>query len=832
MKRIFFLSIAILPLMIYAANWTVGPAGCDFTTIQSAIDDLNVVSGDIISVIGGGPYGPLEIGNKGLTIVADGTVIIDDGDTDGHCIEFTSSCLETTTIKGFIVQDGNPAGNGGGIYIENRNVTIENCIIQQNHITGDGGGIFFSGNDEYTLTIKNCVIKDNVCMVNGGGIYFYGTGADSLVIDECDIHLNIAEEDGGGIYCDGNGEQTVKISNCTIYSNECNNNSSVFGGGGILCLDSKIEFDYLTIYGNTSCYNGGGIFVRTSVGETPEAFFDNLLVYENHSEGHGSGICIQNIGNAAMYIKNCTVADNTQTDNNFGGIHVSSHAINVINCIVYGNDGQAGQEQYLQPEEDTTTYSCIEGGYGEPEYMNIGGDPEFVSGTNYTLEYWSPCIDTGDPDSDNDPDGSPTDMGWNYHAHDVYTWQYGGSVVRYIWRCFPRLPFTPPVTSNTGQGIEVDEAWEFWDPIPDGLTAWYANEGTVHEIGSYNAGTDIWSWTYSRDIYSARGYKLDKDDEESSLMFSRGLLCEDTTELTTTANTTAWLGYFLEASQKVLDAFPQDVINDAIKIWTSSWCISRATTVDPWSGTPNSCYIHYTDAVLISTVNQNHTFTWETPGRDNEVIYRLPAEHFTFDEDIEYFPVYVEFAENDIPEEVAIFIDGTCHGAEVVNGTVCQICSHILQEEPGQEIEFRFWNDERSEIKRIRNYSIESGDSGIYESGKLLTGSAGIHYKVSFRDNVDEINPVKYNLICYPNPFNPEMRISFSLEETQNVKLDIFNLRGQKVKSLVDETFRPDSYDIIWEGDDSSDRKVSSGVYYVRLQVGDEMVNRKVILLK
>jgi flagellar hook assembly protein FlgD len=84
----------------------------------------------------------------------------------------------------------------------------------------------------------------------------------------------------------------------------------------------------------------------------------------------------------------------------------------------------------------------------------------------------------------------------------------------------------------------------------------------------------------------------------------------------------------------------------------------------------------------------------------------------------------------------------------------------------------------------------------------------------------------------YPNPFNPELTISFSVGETHEVKLDIYNIRGQKVRSLVNETYRPDNYNIVWKSDDNNGNKVSSGIYYIRLQVGNDIMNEKVILMK
>ncbi|MCK5843026.1 MAG: hypothetical protein KAH31_12705, partial [Candidatus Sabulitectum sp.] len=347
--------------------------------------------------------------------------------------------------------------------------------------------------------------------------------------------------------------------------------------------------------------------------------------------------------------------------------------------------------------------------------------------------YYSPCIDTGDDDSAyNDPDGSVGDMGYEFHKQDIYSWGSGGSVVQYIWYSFPRLT-DPQENSNTGQGFDVEYSWEFWNPIPDGLTAWYATEGTEHESGDYI--NDEWDWDNEVDIHSTRGYKLDKDDAGTCLMFSRGLLCEADTELSTTMNTTDWLGYFLTSSQFVLDAFPSEVQDVAIKIWTQNWCISRATTNDPWSGSPALCKLNYKDCVLITTVNRSFDFEWETPGRDDEPDYRPRAEHFTFSDDIEYFPIYVDFAANDLPQEVAIYVNDVCRGAQVVEDTITQICAYILEEEQGQEIEFAFWYDDRSEVMPKSTYLVYNDETGDYEQRSLITGIPGIHYEVSFEDS-------------------------------------------------------------------------------------------------
>ena len=417
------------------------------------------------------------------------------------------------------------------------------------------------------------------------------------------------------------------------------------------------------------------------------------------------------------------------------------------------------------------------------------------------------------------------------HEPDTYSWQQGNLTRIYLWRCFPRLPFPADVPENDGREIDVDLAWENWNPIPTSyFYSWHESTNPVVN-GRY---TITWTWTPpTYEVNSTKGYKLQRTGTGDPMMFSRGLLCEEDVELSTSPGED-WLGYFLPSSQRVLDAFPSEVSEDAIKIWTQDWCISRSSINDPWTGSPNSCILHYKDAVLITTVEHNHSFQWESPARDDEMGYRPVAENFTFIDEIDYQPIYAYFEEVDIPQEVAVYVNDVCKGAQVVEDTICQICAYILEEDEGEEIEFAFWYDDRSDIERCNSYLVFNEDSGEYEQQSLLTGTPGIHYEVSFEGGYgyEDVIPADHNLLCYPNPFNPELTISFNLKETRLVKLDVYNIRGQKVKSLVAETFRPDDYNIVWKGDDNAGNKVSSGVYYIRLQVGEKTVNRKVILMK
>lgn len=101
-------------------------------------------------------------------------------------------------------------------------------------------------------------------------------------------------------------------------------------------------------------------------------------------------------------------------------------------------------------------------------------------------------------------------------------------------------------------------------------------------------------------------------------------------------------------------------------------------------------------------------------------------------------------------------------------------------------------------------------------------------------DNQDgSVAPALTNLEQnYPNPFNPETTISFSLQTAGDVTVDIYNLKGQKVKSLINEQKEAGKHSVVWNGTDENNKNVSSGVYFYRLKSGKSSVSRKMILMK
>lgn len=84
----------------------------------------------------------------------------------------------------------------------------------------------------------------------------------------------------------------------------------------------------------------------------------------------------------------------------------------------------------------------------------------------------------------------------------------------------------------------------------------------------------------------------------------------------------------------------------------------------------------------------------------------------------------------------------------------------------------------------------------------------------------------------YPNPFNPETTIRYQLKEISRVKLEIFNVLGQKVRTLVDGQVDTGSHSIVWDGRNDIGVSIASGVYIYRIKAGNFVKSRKMVLVR
>jgi hypothetical protein len=97
--------------------------------------------------------------------------------------------------------------------------------------------------------------------------------------------------------------------------------------------------------------------------------------------------------------------------------------------------------------------------------------------------------------------------------------------------------------------------------------------------------------------------------------------------------------------------------------------------------------------------------------------------------------------------------------------------------------------------------------------------------------------PKSYSLSQnYPNPFNPQTTISYEVPTSAGkgapVSLSVYDLRGRKVRSLVEGVRKPGRHSVQWDGRDDRGAQLASGVYFYRLQAGDFMETRKLLLVE
>ena len=100
-------------------------------------------------------------------------------------------------------------------------------------------------------------------------------------------------------------------------------------------------------------------------------------------------------------------------------------------------------------------------------------------------------------------------------------------------------------------------------------------------------------------------------------------------------------------------------------------------------------------------------------------------------------------------------------------------------------------------------------------------------------DDLPQELPDRYSISQnYPNPFNLSTTIRYTIPTRSTVTIFIYNIMGQKVNTIVDETKRAGSHTAYWDGTDKAGKVVSTGVYFYRLHAGDFVETKRMLLLK
>ncbi len=149
-----------------------------------------------------------------------------------------------------------------------------------------------------------------------------------------------------------------------------------------------------------------------------------------------------------------------------------------------------------------------------------------------------------------------------------------------------------------------------------------------------------------------------------------------------------------------------------------------------------------------------------------------------------------------------------------------------------------YYNINNPAVTSITDYDLPNGTFTYYVTALYTAGESEPSETVSAVINVssaqDEPLPVTATFLHnnYPNPFNPRTFISYDLKSDGQVVLEIYNLKGQKIRTLVNGAVKSGRHTVVWKGDDDSGKAVPGGVYLYRLATGSFTSTRKMIMLK
>ena len=317
--------------------------------------------------------------------------------------------------------------------------TESDSVTFGNGTASQWGGIRISGGDsssfEYTK-VSDGYARGGTPNDHGGGVFVSGSTTKATLF-HCVIDGNMCDDNGGGVA--SYDYAWLSLSHTRLTNNACKNTRWTGDGGGI-CVNGPTLLDHCLIANNTGEGRAG-------------------------ANGLGGGLLVSAGAGMVTTITNCTITDNAIVtgDRHGDGICIASPCV-FQNTILYDN---GTQEYYIEASGSlTATYSCVEGGYSGTG--NITSDPLFSSDPDsaYHLTASSPCIDTGDPASDDDPDGTRADMGVFYHDQSNWTTGASMSSVRQAPAACAIGGLVYVVGGSTGPSTYLNSL-EIYDPTTD-----------------------------------------------------------------------------------------------------------------------------------------------------------------------------------------------------------------------------------------------------------------------------------------------------------------------------------------------------------------------------
>ena len=241
-------------------------------------------------------------------------------------------------------------------------------------------------------------------------------------------------------------------------------------------------------------------------------------------------------------------------------------------------------------------------------------------------------------------------------------------------------------------------------------------------------------------------------------------------------------------------------------------------------------HLKYGDSIMIRTV-RDCEFVWNNRLTKPIIVDPRKPSYFKYEEKPNYETIMIASIEGN-PEftEIGVFQDDVCIGARVNEAYPIQILAYSTPEdEGGGALSFMLYSESKGTI---------SASPATIQPGNYIANEPTIEPELygfrvlTLKTNNQPMPSVLALHSNYPNPFNPSTTINFSLPKTAPVRLFIYNIRGQKVKDLLNESLECGNHSVVWNGQDDGNCPVASGVYFARLEQGGVTIISKMMLIK
>jgi len=398
------------------------------------------------------------------------------------------------------------------------------------------------------------------------------------------------------------------------------------------------------------------------------------------------------------------------------------------------------------------------------------------------------------------------------------------------WLSFPRLDRD----NQTNDPVDAIDFLENVDPFPSNLYI-------EHKIGPSQGMTYLeyvdnqWQSHDLNDIYSDYGYKLNTDNSGASYLPCPGTVLTPDWEMDLYGpNKDNWIGYFLTEPSWAQDAFAE-IWSKMTLIQTQYWAMVKIGGI--WYETPKVAPLKYGDMVNVRCT-ENCSFQWNcSPVHMRQQAYEKTS-YFTYEEQADYTPIFVELDPEDIPLEVGVFSDDVCYGAETVlpGDTMVQINAYLDTTGQGENLDFEFYYGTKSAPAGRNDYLVLNPVTGRKEPGTIKTGDRQDWYVISFKKEGagKQAMPQKTvieGLSARPNPFSNMTEIDYILNKDTYLDIHIMDAHGVKVRHLANGNFRSGNYTIYWDGMDDRGILIKEGLYLIVIETPEDVKTLKVIRL-